>query len=88
MSAAFAASSFVLSLPSNLQNVLGTCVESQATGGMVTNSAIGVTNMENRDAVLVDYYKQYNGNGSIAAGWPPMTQWVSFMDMSVSSYFP
>ena len=55
---------------------------------MVTNSAIAVTNMENRDAILVDYYKQYNGNGSIAAGWPPMTQWVSFMDMSVSSFFP
>ena len=85
MSTVFAAYSLVLSLPSNLQNVLDICVEPRATGGLLTNSAIGVTNMENRDAMLVDYYKQYNGNGSIAAGWPPMTQWVSFTDMLVSS---
>lgn len=85
---ALVAFSFVLSLPSNLQNVLGIAAESRATGARVANSAVIVTNINDRDSTVVDYYKQYNGNGSIAAGWPPMTSWVPFMDMSVPSHSP
>ena len=85
MSAALAACSFALSLPSNFQNVLGISVEPRVIGGRETNSAVAVTS---RDGMVVDYYKQYNGNGSIAAGWPPMTSWVPFMDMSVTSCSP
>ena len=85
MSAALAACPFALSLPSGLQTILGTSVEPRVIGGRVTDSAVAVTNINNRDVTPVDYYKQYNGNGSIAAGWPPMTSWVPFMDMSVPS---
>ena len=87
-SAALAACSFALSLPSKFQNVLGTSVDPGTTRGTATNSAGAVTNTINQDSTVVDYYKQYNGNGSIAAGWPPMTSWVPFMDMSVPSCAP
>ena len=70
-----------------LQNVLGNLFEPRSTGGKVTNSAIAVKTINNQDGILVDYYKQYNGDGSIAAGWPAKTSWVSFMDMSVSLHF-
>ena len=53
----------------------------RATGGKVSNSAIAQKTINNQDGVLVDYYKQYNGNGSVAHGWPPKTSWISFMDM-------
>ena len=88
MSAALAAYSFAISLPSNVQNVLGNSVEPRVIGERVANSAVTVTSINNRDGMVVDYYKQYNGNGSIAAGWPPMTSWVSFMEMSVPSCSP
>jgi len=29
----------------------------------------------------IDVYKYYTGDGSSAAGWPAMTQWVSFQQM-------
>lgn len=56
-------------------------LEARATGGKVSNSAIAQKTINNQDGVLVDYYKQYNGNGSVAQGWPPKTSWISFMDM-------
>ena len=88
LSAALTACSFALSLPFKFQNVLGTSVDPRTTGGKVTNSADAVTDTIGQDSIVVDYYKQYNGNGSIAAGWPPMTSWVQFMDMSVPSCAP
>ena len=87
-SAALTACYFALSLPSNFRNLLVTSVDPRTTEGKVTNIAVAVTNQNDRDSMVVDYYKQYNGNGSLAAGWPPMTNWVSFMDMSVSSCCP
>lgn len=56
-------------------------LETRATGGKVSNSAIAQKTINNQDGILVDYYKQYNGNGSVAQGWPPKTSWISFMDM-------
>lgn len=85
MSAVLAACSFALSLPSKFQKVLGASVDPETTRGKATNNAVAVTDTINQDSIVVDYYKQYNGNGSIAAGWPPMTSWVQFMDMSVPS---
>ena len=31
----------------------------------------------------VDAYKMYGGDGSIAQGWPAMSQWVSYQQMYV-----
>lgn len=76
-----------VAVPSSLEDVLGKPIEPRATGGTVSNSAIAVTTINNLDGILVDYYKQYTGNGSIAAGWPAKTSWISFMDMFNSSKF-
>jgi hypothetical protein len=56
-------------------------LETRATGGKVSNTAIQVNSINNLDGVLVDYYKQYNGDGSTAHGWPPKSSWLSFQDM-------
>lgn len=32
-----------------------------------------------------NHYEFYSGNGSIAAGWPPVQMWVSFNDLWVAS---
>jgi len=29
----------------------------------------------------IDVYKRYTGDGSVAAGWPAMSNWVSFQQM-------
>lgn len=52
-------------------------------GGTVTKSAIAVSSVNNHDGTLIDYYTQYNGNGSTADGWPSKDRWISFMDMCV-----
>lgn len=82
--AALVTQALAIAVPSSLEDVLGNHVEPRATGGTVSNSAIAVTTINNLDGILVDYYKQYNGNGSIAAGWPTRTSWISFMDMCLS----
>lgn len=53
-----------------------------ATGEKVTNGA-AVKTVNDNDGVGAgtDTYKQYNGDGSTAAGWPSQSQWVSFEDM-------
>ena len=81
LSAGFITSVFDLALATNIQDVLSSSIKPRATGGQVANEAIAVTTINNLDGTLVDFYKQYNGNGSIAAGWPPKTSWISFMDM-------
>lgn len=81
LSAGFVTGVFDLALAATLQDVLGSSINSRATGGKVASEAIAVTTVNNLDGTLVDFYKQYNGNGSIAAGWPPKTSWISFMDM-------
>lgn len=52
-------------------------------GGKVTNSGIAVPSVNNQDGILIDYYTQYNGNGSTDDGWPAKDKWISFMDMCV-----
>ena len=47
----------------------------------MSNTAIAQKIINNHDGVLVDYYKQYNGDGSVAQGWPAKSSWISFMDM-------
>lgn len=32
----------------------------------------------------VDAYKMYRGDGSTAAGWPSLSEWVSYQQMCVS----
>ena len=51
--------------------------------GTVTESGIAVPSVNNEDGILIDYYKQYNGNGSTDDGWPERDKWISFMDMCV-----
>lgn len=55
-------------------------------GGKVTDSGIAVTSVNNQDGILIDYYKQYNGNGSTDGGWPTKDKWISFMDLCVRTY--
>lgn len=52
-------------------------------GGQVTDSGIAVPSVNNQDGILIDYYAQYNGNGSTDDGWPPKEKWISFRDMCV-----
>ena len=52
-------------------------------GGTVTDSGLAVPSVNNQDGILVDYYTQYNGNGSTDEGWPAKNKWISFMDMCV-----
>lgn len=51
--------------------------------GQVTDSGIAVPTVNNHDGILIDYYTQYNGNGSTDDGWPSKDKWISFMDMCV-----
>lgn len=51
--------------------------------GKVIVPGIAVTSVNNSDGVMIDYYTQYTGNGSIAAGWPQIDKWISFVDMYV-----
>lgn len=53
----------------------------QETGGKVEKSRIAVTSINNEDGLLVDHYKQYDGNGTIEEGWPEKEDWISFTDM-------
>jgi len=55
----------------------------QETGGKVSISSAAVTSINNEDGVLVDYYTQYNGNGSPNDGWPKKSSWISFQDLYV-----
>ena len=64
-------------------SLLEDVLETRATGGKVSNTAIQTKTINNQDGILVDYYKQYNGNGSTAQGWPAKTSWISFQDMQV-----
>ena len=57
-------------------------------GGKVTDPGIAVPSVNNQDGILIDYYTQYNGNGSIHDGWPPKHKWISFMDMCVQCTVP
>lgn len=52
-------------------------------GGKVMDSGIAVPSVNNQDGILIDYYTQYNGNGSTDDGWPPKEKWISFRDMCV-----
>lgn len=81
LAAGLSASVFDLALAFIFQDILSNSIGPRATGGKVANEAVAVTTINNLDGTLVDFYKQYNGNGSIAAGWPPETSWISFMDM-------
>lgn len=51
--------------------------------GKVTVPGIAVPTVNNQDGILIDYYTQYNGNGSTEDGWPAKDRWISFMDMYV-----
>ena len=62
------------------QNATRTTDPGEAT---VTESGIAVPSVNNKDGILVDYYTQYNGNGSTDEGWPAKDKWISFMDMCV-----
>ena len=53
----------------------------QETNGKVNKSSIGVKTIDNNENERVDYYTQYEGNGSVAAGWPSRMSWISFADM-------
>ncbi|CAF9915366.1 MAG: hypothetical protein ALECFALPRED_010125 [Alectoria fallacina] len=56
--------------------------QSTAPGrGRVIDSGIAVPTVDNQDGILIDYYTQYNGNGSTDDGWPSKDKWISFMDM-------
>lgn len=58
--------------------------QSTAPGrGRVIDSDIAVPTVDNQDGILIDYYTQYNGNGSTDDGWPSKDKWISFMDMCV-----
>lgn len=81
LSAGLFASVFDLAMAFPLQDLLSNSIKPRATGGKVANDAIAVATINDLDGTLVDFYRQYNGNGSIAAGWPPQTSWISFMDM-------
>ena len=52
-------------------------------GGKVTDGGIAVPTVNDQDGILIDYYRQYNGNGSTDDGWPSKDKWISFMDMCV-----
>ena len=52
-------------------------------GGHVTNKGIAVPSINNDDGIRIDYYQQYNGNGSTDGGWPAKDKWISFRDMWV-----
>ena len=52
-------------------------------GGHVTNKGIAVPSIDNDDGIRIDYYQQYNGNGSTDGGWPAKDNWISFRDMWV-----
>ena len=60
-----------------------TTKNSDPGGGKVTDSGIAVPSVNNQDGILIDYYTQYNGNGSTDDGWPVKDRWISFMDMCV-----
>ena len=51
--------------------------------GHVTNKGIAVPSVDNDDGIRIDYYQQYNGNGSTDGGWPEKDKWISFRDMWV-----
>ncbi len=58
------------------------------SAGTVTDSGIAVPFVNNQDGILIDYYRQYNGNGSTDGGWPAKDKWISFMDMCVLLIHP
>ncbi|EEA19834.1 hypothetical protein TMatcc_009975 [Talaromyces marneffei ATCC 18224] len=57
--------------------------DTKRTLGSVVSSAVAVITVNDNDGIAngVDQYTQYAGDGSVAAGWPSSSQWVSFQDM-------
>ena len=53
------------------------------TGEKVQNGALQVKSINNNDGIGAgsDKYVFYKGDGTIGAGWPSKSKWVSFVDM-------
>ena len=54
-----------------------------ATGGIVTNPNLAVSDINNNDGIGpgTDNYRLYTGDGTTGAGWPDKGNWVSYVDM-------
>ncbi len=70
--------------PTPMSAILADVLRPHKTDGKVTKSSVAVKSVDNEDGTLIDYYTQYDGNGSTADGWPSRKSWVSFADMYVS----
>jgi hypothetical protein len=59
-------------------------VNPRAVGQIFSASRSTAVNLNDGIGAGVDVYKSYNGDGSVAAGWPAMSEWVSFQQMYVT----
>lgn len=61
----------------------GESLASRSTNAVVTVSALAVSTVNNEDgkSTASNSYTLYTGDGSVAAGWPAKSDWLSFDEM-------
>lgn len=53
----------------------------RTVGVVFSSSRSTAQNLNDGIGADIDLYTRYTGDGSVAAGWPAMSKWVSFQQM-------